>query len=230
MTRPLIKICGITNPSDAIAAMQAGADMLGLIFVPDTPRFVTPEKAHVIVEAVRSLNSNTQCVGVFQNASVEIIEAHLAILGLDQVQLHGDETPEFCAQLSARIIKTLLLEPDLTPSLLSARAAAYLQQENIKLLLLDLPKSNKVKNLLNLPDTLGLKQFLARFPCLLAGGLTPDNIQAVLTQFYPHGVDVSSGVEQSPGQKETEKMSRFCQIIQNFKPQPNHGDHSLCNP
>jgi phosphoribosylanthranilate isomerase len=230
MTRPLIKICGITNPSDAIAAIEAGADWLGLIFVPDTPRFVTVEKAQVIVEAVRSLNSNTQCIGVFQNASVEMIEAHLAILRLDQVQLHGDETPEFCAQLSVRVIKILLLQPDLTLSLLSARAAAYLEQDNVKLLLLDLPKNNRVKDLLSLPEALGLKQFLTRFPSLLAGGLTPDNIQDVLTQFYPYGVDVASGVEQAPGQKEIEKMNQFCKMIQNFKPQPNHGDHSLCNP
>ncbi|WP_373531521.1 N-(5'-phosphoribosyl)anthranilate isomerase [Vampirovibrio sp.] len=230
MTPPVVKICGITNVSDAMAAIQAGADWLGFIFVPDTPRFITVETAQAILQAVRSQSPPTQCVGVFQNASAETIQAHWAALGLDQIQLHGDETPAFCEQLPAPVIKTLLLQPHLSFSNLSTTAMAYLQANNVKTLLLDLPKNSAVKAVGSLPDAVGLRSFLSTFPSLLAGGVTADNLQSVLEQFQPVGVDVASGVEQAPGQKDVEKMNRFCQIIQNFKSQPNHGDPLSCNP
>lgn len=229
MTRLLIKICGITNEPDAIAAIQAGADWLGLIFVPGTPRFITIETAQVILEKVRSANPKTQVVGVFQNASHETIQAHLDRLPLNQIQLHGNESPEFCAQIQVPVIKTILIQPELDHAHLNTQAAAYLQQPNVQYLLLDLPKGAFLKNVLNLPNPETFKQFLSQFPCLLAGGLNPENTRQALERFQPGGVDVASGVEQSPGRKDVEKMNRFCEIVQKFNPQPNRGDHPSCN-
>lgn len=240
MNAPRIKICGITNPTDAKAAAQAGADWLGLIFVPQTPRFVPMEAAKEMMMQLRATHPDVEVVGVFQNQSLSEIERHIQSLKLDRVQLHGHESPEFCAQISVPVIKTLLFNaklaerPELDISERHRQAAAYLESSQVQTLLLDLPKGSTIPSVLSVAhsdaDTEKLRSFLSDFPCLLAGGLTPDNIQQALQTFQPAGVDVASGVEQGPGQKDIDKMNRFCHIIKQFKIQPNHGENASCSP
>ncbi|WP_303672720.1 phosphoribosylanthranilate isomerase [Vampirovibrio chlorellavorus] len=240
MIAPRIKICGITNPTDAMAAAQASADWLGLIFVPNTPRFVPLESAKEMMRQLRVTHPKVEVVGVFQNQSLPEIEHYLQILNLDRVQLHGQESPDFCAQISVPVVKTLLLHPELPQrseleiSALHRQAAAFLEIPQVQTLLLDLPKGSGSSSVLDMArsdaDTETLRAFLSDFPCLLAGGLTPDNIQQALQTFQPAGVDVASGVEQGPGQKDIDQIKRFCHSVKNFKPQPNHGENASCNP
>lgn len=237
MIAPRLKICGITNPTDAMAAIEAGADWLGLIFVPNTPRFVPVEAAKEIMRQLRAVYPETTVVGVFQDQSLSDIEHHIQSLNLERVQLHGHESPAFCAQISVPVVKTLLLHPErpeLDTPALHRQAAAYLQNPSVQTLLLDLPKGSGVRSVLDVAHSDAhsekLRSFLSDFPCLLAGGLTPDNIQQTLQTFQPAGIDVASGVEQVPGKKDVDQMKRFCHIVQNFHPQPNHGENASCNP
>ncbi len=236
MISPRIKICGITNPADAMAAVEAGVNWLGLIFVPQTPRFVSVESAKEIMRQLRVIHPETTVVGVFQNQSLSEIEHHIQVLNINRVQLHGNESPAFCAQISVPVIKTLLLNselperPELDFSALRRQAAAYLEVPQVQTLLLDLPKGSAIPSVLDVAYSEILESFLSDFPCLLAGGLTPENIQQALQTFQPAGVDVASGVEQGPGKKDVDKMKRFCHIVKNFKPQPNHGENASCNP
>lgn len=228
-TLPTLKICGITNAKDATAAVEAGADYLGLIFVPNTPRFISVEAAQSIVNLVRGEKPSAQIIGVFQNATEATIQRHVSALSLDGVQLHGQESPEFCAQISVPIIKTLLIHPDCDFAALMEQVNAYLAVPNVKTLLLDLPKGSAVKTVLDLPESERFREFLVNFPCWLAGGLNPDNIEQALSNFQPKGVDVASGVEQSVGQKDLGKVAAFCQVVKSFQLKHNQGDERLCN-
>lgn len=235
----LLKICGLTNTVDALAAAAVGADWLGLILVPNTPRQVSLPGALEMVHSVRTQYPHIQWVGVFQNAPLEEIERYCNSLGLDRVQLHGNERPEFCAQISVPVIKTLLLTAEMTVSELRRQATAYLQISSVQTLLLDLPKGSAFSTVLDRAHSAPVhsdsgpekfRAFLSDYPCWLAGGLTPANLPQTLQTFQPVGVDVASGVEKKPGQKDVDQMRQFCQIVKQFKIQPNQGDNALCNP
>jgi phosphoribosylanthranilate isomerase len=203
-----IKICGITQPHQAHAIAQSGATALGFICVEQSPRYVTPEQ-------IRSLTTAqpTDRVGVFVNASVTEIERVVAIAQLTAAQLHGDESTQFCQELRAalpaiEIIKAFRVRDAET----LAQTRSY--ETFVDTLLLDAYHPN-VTN----PGLLGgtgktldwdsLKQFRPACPWLLAGGLTPDNIADALQQIQPDGIDLSSGVELSPGDKDLAAVERL---------------------
>ncbi len=226
-----LKICGLTNAPDALTAMDAGADLLGLIFVPDTPRALNLKQAQTLIEAVKSEHPSAKqprFVGVFQNASLQTIQLHCATLPLDFIQLHGEETPEFCRQVPLPVIKTMLWQPETHPQNLRLKIQHYLESGQVKALLIDLPKSQLKHSLLEITEQAELKSLLAQFPILLAGGLTPENLPEVLDTFQPHGIDVASGIEQAPGRKDPIKLRTFCQLAKQFEI-PTIGDSLLCN-
>lgn len=229
MKRPLLKICGITNTEDALAAIHAGTDWIGLIFVPDTPRFIALETAKALLADIRHNRPHVEVVGVFQNASVAEIQNHVDVLLLDRIQLHGQEDPDFCKAFSAPVIKTLLLNPASNFSDLRALAESYLEQGTVKTLLLDLPKGGALKTMTAFSRTDELRQFFQDFPCLMAGGLKPQNVLEALKHFQPLGVDVASGVEQSVGKKDIDQLTQFCQLVQSFELQTNRGDNQPCD-
>lgn len=229
MTKPLLKICGITNTVDALTAIKAGADWLGFIFVPNTPRFVSLEQAQAILGEVRQKVPSVSVVGVFQNASEPEIQRHVDVLSLDRIQLHGQEAPDFCNAFSVPVIKTLLLDPEPDFSALRNKAQLYLEQGAVQLLLLDLPKSGTLKAITECSSTNELRGFFQDFPCLMAGGLKPENVFEALSRFQSLGVDVASGVEQSVGKKDTTKLTQFCQLVQGFELQANRGDNQPCS-
>ena len=195
-----IKICGITREEDALAAIDAGADALGFVFVPGTPRFIEPGRAAAIT---RSLPPFVSRVGLFVNADPEHIRATVAEARLDTVQLHGDEPPEVGLSLlgPVRVIQAFRVQgPETLQQLPDFRksADAWLLDAYV-------------------PGTAGGTG--ARFdwnlavqarelghPLILAGGLKPENIAEAVRQVRPFAVDVSSGVESSPGQKDAEKI------------------------
>ena len=192
-----VKICGLTRAEDALAAEQAGADALGLNFVPNTKRFIEISRAQEISSV---LGPFVALVGVFRNASLEVILKTIEKVGLSAVQLNGQETDDFAAQVA--IVRPVIRAVSFTPNL---------ELPKNDTLLIDGvdPGSGQVFDWSAL-ETANLNS--RRW--LLAGGLTPDNVGAAVRQLRPWGVDVSSGVEASPGIKDHTLVRTF---IQNAK-------------
>jgi len=199
---PCIKICGITRGQDALAAAELGADALGFVFYGKSPRYIAPAEAAAII---RTLPPFVTAVGLFVNTSQADIDTALSICPLDVLQLHGDESPRFCAAQSRRVIKSI---PVSKAADLEA-AAAY-----DCAVLLDARAPDGVYGGTGESFDWTLLQELEHpRPVILAGGLNAENVAPALRvrQFY--GVDVSSGVEALPGIKDAEKMRRFIAAV-----------------
>jgi len=191
-----VKICGLTNLADALAAVRAGADALGFVLAP-SPRQVTPAQVRSIVD---SLPPMILTVGVFVNSDLREVAETRSYCGLDLVQLHGQESEQEAAALGRRVIKALPAGPG---SQLSAEAYSG------AILLLDAGRS-KVKGGSGQTCNWELAASLARQrPIILAGGLNPDNVGQAVAQVNPYAVDVASGVEKEPGRKDHEQITKF---------------------
>jgi phosphoribosylanthranilate isomerase len=200
MTR--VKVCGITNLDDALAALEAGADLLGFNFYARSPRYVTPADARKIIERLP--------VGVFVNEPTpEDVEEIARAAGLNTVQLHGDETPEYCQSLRGlTTIKALRVGADYNVE----TAAAY-QTDAV---LLDAYVAGERGGTGHTFDWSLAALTRARVPRLfLAGGLNPDNVAAAVAAVRPYAVDVCSGVETAPGRKSPELVRRFVEAVGN---------------
>jgi phosphoribosylanthranilate isomerase len=210
---PKLKVCAITNINDAKAALDAGADWLGLIAVPNTPRFIDAEFARLLAEAIRASHPEAYLVGVFQNAQPDEVEAYARQVQLNAIQLHGQENPAEYAHLDLPLIKVIHLHPQLGMSELQMQVDAVLQQPNVITCLLDLPKGSGLKSLLDWPNFHRLHELTIDVPCMVAGGLNVENISPVLEALAPWGVDVASGVEREPGRKDLQKLNAFCALV-----------------
>lgn len=207
-----VKICGITKPEQGQAIAQLGATALGFICVQASPRYVTPVQIRAVVE---QLVVPIERIGVFANATVEEICEIVAEAGLSAVQLHGKESPEFCERLrqslpGLEILKALRVK---TPECLN-RADAY--ADYVDTLLLDAYHPQLLGGTGRTLDWVFLEQFCPSCPWLLAGGLTPDNVLEALTRLQPNGVDVSSGVERSPGDKDLDKVTQLFERLRSL--------------
>jgi phosphoribosylanthranilate isomerase len=192
-----VKICGLTRLEDALAACDAGADALGFNFFSGSRRCVTPAVARDIV---RRLPPFVTAVGVFVNQPREDV-AHIADeVGLQVLQLHGDETPEDCAGFSLPVIKALRADASLT----AARVAAY----PVRAVLLDTPALTFGGTGIVF-DWTRVGALALPLPVLLAGGLHPGNVADAVRVARPWAVDVASGVESAAGIKDAEAMRRF---------------------
>ena len=227
MPRPLItsgwiKVCGIRDVAVAQAAVTAEASAIGLNFFAKSPRSVTPDQASQIVAALSaSLRLcasalKAEPIALFVNHSLEEIEVIAEQAGLDAIQLHGDETPQFIADLQQRhpdweILKAFRIGDSLQPV---AEFVAECDRLNVRLAgcLLDA----RVDGSFGGTGTVAPWELIAREydranwpPLILAGGLTPDNVAAAIKTVRPMGVDTASGVESSPGVKDTKLITRF---------------------
>ena len=203
MTR--VKVCGITNLEDALAAVEAGAGMLGFNFYARSPRHVSPSEARGIVER---LPEGVESVGVFVNvAAPEEVERIATEAGVGAVQLHGEETHEFCRALRGRTtIKALRVGPDFTPE-----AAARYPTDAV---LLDAYVAGEWGGTGHTFDWELARRTREAVPRLfLAGGLKPENVAGAVAAVRPHAVDVCSGVETSPGRKSLLLMRRFVEQV-----------------
>jgi phosphoribosylanthranilate isomerase len=207
-----IKICGLTNTDDALHAVRAGASHLGIIFVKQSPRFVSPDDASKIVQAVQG---KALTVGVFQNQSLEEIAEIAVNTGIDLIQLHGGEDAVFCRSIALRLgkqlIKTIIIDHEEAKAL-SAKIASYsMGGDQVGYLLFDRAKGNTGADWLSsaLAQIASLEKHTALPPYFFAGGLTADNLKSVLEKIRPAGIDVASGVEASPGKKDAVKVSAF---------------------
>lgn len=198
-----IKICGITQPEQGRAIALRGATSLGFICVPSSPRYVTLEQ---IQDILAVLPTPVQTIGVFVNASLEHIQHTVEKTQLTGVQLHGHETPDFCDRLRHKLPHTELIKAFRvnTPEILT-ETQTYIP--HINTLLLDAYHPHQYGGTGQTLDWQGLQQFKPTCPWFLAGGLTPDNITEALQQLNPDGIDLSSGVEHSPGNKDLAKVN-----------------------
>lgn len=196
-----VKICGVTNIEDALAAAEAGARMLGFNFYPKSPRYITPGEARRIVE---SLPAGVKGYGVFVNEEgPEVVRAVAREAGLSAVQLHGDESPEFCDALGGLFtIKALRVGPGYE----IAGARTY----RTDAVLLDAYSGEAYGGTGKTFDwavARATREAVGRL--FLAGGLTPDTVAAAVEAVRPYAVDVCSGVESSPGRKDHALVRRF---------------------
>ena len=199
-----VKICGITNVLDALAAVDAGANALGFVFYERSSRFVTGQSAREIIGALPPFVSK---VGVFVNAPEALVQRTIQQCGLDTLQFHGDETPQFCRKFGLKTIKAFRIRDQQS----LARLADY--TEEAWLLDSDVPGRLGGTGTRFNWELAGEAKKMKR-PIILAGGLTPENVAEAVRQVHPYAVDVSSGVESAPGKKDPVKMRNFIRIAQ----------------
>ena len=198
-----IKICGMTDTEDAVAAAELGADAVGFVFAP-SPRQISPDKAREIIMALPPL---VQTVGVFVDEDAEKVASTAAFCHLDLLQFHGNESPAYCRRFAQRVIKAMRV-----------RNKGHLEgcseySSVVDALLLDtyLPgRSGGTGLTFDWNLALEAKRY-GRI--ILAGGLNPDNVAAAISAVRPYAVDASSGLEQKPGVKDHDKMARFIQTV-----------------
>lgn len=213
-----VKLCGITTPEDARVAAEAGADFLGFIFYPPSPRYIAPESAGEIVRAIHAEFGDVapRCVGVFVNARVDEVRAVVAAAGLDLAQLHGAETPEMVAALAPYAFKALRPQ---TLAEAQADLAVYrlpspvTRHPSTPELLVDAYHPQQMGGTGQVADLEIARWLAGRCRLLLAGGLTPDNVADAVAQVRPWGVDVSSGVEAAKGKKDHAKVRAFVEAV-----------------
>lgn len=206
--RVAVKICGVTNLNDAKLIADLGADYLGFIFVAETPRFIPLGVAQEIARKLREIHATSpKIIGVFMNQSLAEIRAALAQVPLDGVQLHGQESPEFCRELAGTFrIKVFRVS--------GPESLAAVDDYDTEAILCD-------TYVRGVPGGTGrtfdhsLVQSLARRRRLfLSGGLTPDNVVTAVEHVRPFGVDLASGVEEHPGRKDPAKLKKLFARLQ----------------
>jgi phosphoribosylanthranilate isomerase len=203
VSRVKVKICGVRSLEEAEAALEAGADALGFNFWPQSPRYISPRAAS---EIINQLSPVVSAVGVFVNEEASRIIDIASQVGLTAVQLHGDESPEFCRRLgSIKTIKAIRVGQDFDLSVIESYP--------VSMVLLDSDIRGSYGGTGQRFDwriAIEAKRF-ARI--ILAGGLTTDNVWEAITHVRPPAIDVCSGVEAEPGRKDLDKLRRFMAIV-----------------
>ncbi len=201
--RTRIKICGITSVEDALAAARLGADAIGLVFYPPSPRYVEVEQA---AEIAAALPPFVTTVALFVNADEQTIADVVSRVRIDLIQFHGNECKDYCGLHQRPYIKAVRMSDDVD---LDKQLNDFSQARG---LLLDTYKAG-------VPGGTGEQFNWDRVPAhladkiILAGGLTPENVKDAVVQVHPYAVDVSGGVESAPGKKDKEKMARFIEAV-----------------
>lgn len=202
MTRTRVKICGITRPDDLDTVLAAGADAVGFVFYPSSPRFVDKQRASALAGRVPPFVAR---VGLFVNAEPGTVADVLATTPLDLLQFHGDEDVRYCQQFSKPYVKAARMAPGLdlvefTRAFASARGVlldAYVESYG---------GAGKTFDWSLVPESLPL-------PVILSGGLTADNVGEAIRRVRPWAVDVSSGVESAKGIKDASKVAAFVAAV-----------------
>lgn len=195
-----IKVCGITTVEDALFAVEAGVDALGFIFYKDSPRYVEPRR---VADIVRQLPPFVTSVGVFVDETTLNINKLVDLIGLGCAQLHGDESPELCAGINAKVIKAVRVGEGFDLSTLK-------KYDNVvSALLLDTYKKGLKGGTGETFDWNVAVEAKDYGKVILSGGLTPANIKNAVKVVRPYGLDVSSGVELTPGNKDHAKVKEF---------------------
>ncbi len=197
-----IKICGITNLDDALAVAENGADALGFIFYPKSTRYVSPEKAKEIIE---NIPGEITRVGVFVNHHADEIKEIVEFCSLNLVQLHGNETPEYCRQFPVSILIKAF----------SPRTESDLQTLKdypVRAILVDAHDPGLYGGTGKTSNWELASKIRESHPLILSGGLNIDNIMEAIETVHPNAVDINSGVETSPGKKDHNKIRKIIEI------------------
>jgi phosphoribosylanthranilate isomerase len=198
-----VKICGITNLADALAAIEAGADALGLNFYEKSPRHVSVKTG---AEISKQIPPFIMRAGVFVNADEDLVTRAIGGCGLSLLQFHGDETPEFCTQFGLMSMKAFRIrDVELLKEISNYATEAYLLDAYSP------DARGGTGERFNWDLAIEAQKFGK--PVFLAGGLTPENVAAAVRKVRPFGVDVSSGVESSPGKKDHAKIRAFIAAV-----------------
>jgi phosphoribosylanthranilate isomerase len=207
--RTRVKICGITRREDSQRAVDAGADAIGLVFYPKSPRFVNNTQAAEISQSIPAFVST---VALFKDADTSFVETVLQQVNIDLLQFHGSETVEFCEQFARPYIKALgMKSPDCGHAYLAESIQTY---SSAKAVLLDSHAPGEAGGTGEIFDWSSIGS--VEMPVVLAGGLNPENVKQAIQIAHPYAVDVSSGVESTPGIKDEAKLVKFMrQVNQN---------------
>jgi phosphoribosylanthranilate isomerase len=205
-----IKICGIKTLLDALAAIEAGADYLGFNFYPKSVRYIEKSACAEITSMLKREHPQIKLVGVFVNSPVEEINDILQTCHLDLAQLHGDETPEIFAQLAPHAFRAFRGIPE---------SNAGYERNEAPFMLIDAAVKGVYGGSGVTADWAAAAKLAKKYPLLLAGGLTPENVADAVRQVRPWGVDVASGVESAPGEKDAGKMSAFVKAVREVENQ-----------
>jgi len=205
----VVKICGITNLDDALAAVGAGADALGFNFYKPSPRYITPQRAREIIE---QLPESLLTVGVFVNEDSEAVRVIAEEAGLGALQLHGDESPEYCRELADfYVIKTFAVSDTFDIQAMHAY--------KVEAVMLDTKHNNLRGGTGRVFDWSVAQQVRPMIPKLfLAGGLSPENVQNAVEIVRPFAVDACSALEDRPGKKNHERMRVFINMVRGVAP------------
>ena len=193
-----VKICGITNKEDALYAAGCGANALGFIFYEKSPRYIEPDDAKTIIAALPPFVTT---VGVFVNKDFNDIRDITLLTGVTVVQLHGDESPSYCNLVEGKLIKAIRVKND--------SSIEGLKKYDVDAFLLDSFDKNSFGGSGLTFDWKLAEKAKQYGKIILAGGLTPDNVEEAVKKVVPYGVDVNSGVEQKPGIKNKNKVKEF---------------------
>jgi phosphoribosylanthranilate isomerase len=208
-----IKICGIKNEEHALAAAGAGADFIGMVFA-DSPRQVTPAEAEKIVTALKKSWATVKTVGVFVNMPAPTVRKIAEVCRLDWVQMSGDESWEYCRELSLPVIKAIRVSRNYRPEPVAKHLAcgAEILAQQKHMFLLDTRDWGKYGGTGLTFDWNLARPIAEKFPVLIAGGLNAENVGQAIKLIKPWGVDVSSGVE-TKGNKDTKKIVNFIKAV-----------------
>lgn len=210
LRRTRIKVCGMTDPGEALAVTRLGVDALGFIFVRSSPRFVEPDTVRAIVA---SLPPFVDPVGVFMDEEAATVNEIARACGLAMIQLHGNESPEYCRAMVRPVLKAFRVREEALPDF-----AAY--DRSVKGYLLDTYRPGQAGGTGEVFNWDLVRTLALPGPLVLAGGLTVDNVGAAIREIRPFAVDVNSGVEGSPGRKDLDQVRRLVLEVR----QADHGD------
>ena len=199
-----IKICGITNLEDARLAAELGADALGFIFYPKSPRKVAPETAR---EIIAQLPPFVAAVGVFVDEAAAVVQELAAKVRLDWVQLHGHESPEYCRNLGRRVIKGFRIKDE------SSLMELEPYRDAVQAFLLDTYKKGQIGGTGAAFDWRLARKAKPYGRIILAGGLTPENVGRAIAAAQPFAVDAASGAEAAPGRKDPARLKAFFEAV-----------------
>lgn len=200
-----VKICGITNREDALLAAELGADALGFVFAP-SPRRVTPSQAKEIIKALPCF---IDPVGVFVNEKVSRVKDIAEFCRLSTLQFHGDESAKYCNCFPYKVIKSFSIKDRPPPKISEYRVDAYLLDTFFE------GKKGGTGKTFQWEIAVEIRR--SGFQVILSGGLTVDNVKEAIRKVKPYAVDVSSGVEESPGKKSEKKLRKFIQTVREIK-------------
>lgn len=200
----LLKVCGITRLEDARYVVPLGATHLGFIQDPESPRYISPTRAREIVDWVYGAVP----VGVFVNTDPTEINKISEAAGFQMVQLHGDESPDECSAVDLPVIKVISITKDTTKESLAAAASLY--AEAAEFLLFDTSRAAASRTAFDWDLLLDVDLHL---PYFLAGGINVENVGGALASLKPDGIDISSGLESSPGVKDFDKVDAFMTVF-----------------